>query len=110
MSHDRAEALADQVTRLRRELSLAEEGLANYAQEVERLTKERDKYKETLRICSRESERQLREENERLREALTKIAAYDPGKFRPLEDEIAIWRLATEGLSGHPGDKSGLTP
>lgn len=36
----------------------------------------------------------------KLRAALTKIAAYDPGKFRPLEDEIAIWKLATEALSG----------
>ena len=37
---DRAEALADQVTQLRRELSLAEEGLANYQLEVERLRTE----------------------------------------------------------------------
>lgn len=35
MNHDRAEALADQVTQLRRELSLAEEGLANATQEIE---------------------------------------------------------------------------
>jgi hypothetical protein len=37
VSHDRAEALADQVTQLRRELSLAEEGLANAVQEIEQL-------------------------------------------------------------------------
>jgi hypothetical protein len=39
VSHDRAEALADQVTQLRRELSLAEEGLANATQEIEQFRK-----------------------------------------------------------------------
>lgn len=95
MSHDRAEALADQVTQLRRELSLAEEGLANYQQEVnglmvenanlrgvrdqllkddgetiERLRSELDAIKRT-----REQERDYADvcyENERLRAALQK--------------------------------------
>jgi hypothetical protein len=33
-----------------------------------------------------------------LRAALEKIRAYSPGQFRTLEDEIAIWRIATEAL------------
>jgi len=41
---------------------------------------------------------QMVEEHKRLREALTKIAAFDPGRFRPLVDEIAIWKLATDAL------------
>lgn len=41
----------------------------------------------------------LQNQNERLRAALQKIVAYDPGKFRPLEDEIAIWGIATEALA-----------
>ena len=32
-------------------------------------------------------------------EALTKIAAYDPGNFRGMEDEVAIWKIATEVLA-----------
>ena len=64
--NDRAESLADQVTQLRRELSLAEEGLAKATQEIKEL-----------------------------KDRLAKIAAFDPGKFRPLEDEITIWKLAT---------------
>jgi len=39
-------------------------------------------------------QRQLGEANE----ALAKIAAYDPGVFRPLADEIAIWRIATDAI------------
>lgn len=76
-------AAADENFRLRKELSLAEEGLANYAQEVERLTKERDKYKEVLRICSREAERQLREEVERLKEDIKEMTCGDPRKVCP---------------------------
>lgn len=30
--------------------------------------------------------------------ALLAIAGYDPGHFRSLEDEIAIWRIATEAM------------
>lgn len=41
--------------------------LREATQEVEQLTKERDKYKEVLRICSREAERQLRDELHRIR-------------------------------------------
>jgi hypothetical protein len=37
-------------------------------------------------------------EIERLRSALIAIAAYDPGVFRPLVDEVAIWKLATDAL------------
>lgn len=45
-------------------------------------------------------------EIERLRAALKKIMEYDPGQFRPLEDEIAIWRLATEALDCLPEPQS----
>lgn len=38
-------------------------------------------------------------ENDRLRDALQKIAAYSPGNFRPLADECAIWKLATDALA-----------
>lgn len=38
-------------------------------------------------------------EIERLKEALRKIAAYPPGDFRGLEDEIAIWKIATDALT-----------
>lgn len=50
----------------------------------------------------------MADEIERLRDALQKIAAYSPGNFRPLEDEIAIWRLATEAL-GSPVEPKALT-
>ena len=36
----------------------------------------------------------------RLEAALTKIAAFETGTFRSLEDEIAIWRIATYALAG----------
>jgi hypothetical protein len=31
-------------------------------------------------------------------DALRKIAEFDPGEFRSLEDEVAIWKIATEAL------------
>ncbi len=45
----------------------------------------------------------LASEYDRLQEALQKIAAYNPGQFRPLSDEIEIWKLATNALGrkGH---------
>lgn len=38
----------------------------------------------------------------RYRRALEAIAAFDPGKFRPLADEIAIWKQATDALQDEP--------
>lgn len=38
-----------------------------------------------------------------LESALKVIASYDPGKFRPLEDEIAIHKIATTALRGPAG-------
>lgn len=40
----------------------------------------------------------IAEERDRLRTALEAIAAFNPGDFRPLKDEVAIWRLATDAL------------
>lgn len=48
----------------------------------------------------------LSAEGARLRAALKKIIDYDPGQFRPLEDEIAIWRLATKALGPVSDDSS----
>ncbi len=40
----------------------------------------------------------LERERDRMRSALEAIKAFDPGNFRPLEDEIKIWRLADAAL------------
>jgi hypothetical protein len=40
---------------------------------------------------------------ERYRLALVAIAAYSPGDFRPLEDEVKIWNLATDALATNSG-------
>lgn len=41
------------------------------------------------------------------RAALEKIAAFQPGEFRPLADEIEIHRLATTALKQGQGDGDG---
>lgn len=46
----------------------------------------------------------LADDRDRLRKALEAIAAFNPGEFRPLSAEIAIWKQATDAL--HP-DVSG---
>lgn len=38
-------------------------------------------------------------EHERFRAALQAVAAFEPGNFRPLRDEIAIHKLATDALA-----------
>lgn len=49
-------------------------------------------------VNARQYNRNLEERCQKLEAALRKIAAYSPGDLRPLEDEIAIWRIATEAL------------
>lgn len=41
---------------------------------------------------------------ERYRIALVAIAAFPPGDFRPLEDEVKIWKLATDALKTPQSD------
>lgn len=84
------EAMLNTNKQLEQELRLAEEGLASYAQENEQLCGD-------LSLAKRALE-DLAQANGRFRAALEKIMDYDPGQFRPLEDETAIWRLATEAL------------
>lgn len=44
---------------------------------------------------------------EKYRVALTKIAAFDVGNLRTLEDEIAIWRLATDAIDSTANPEGG---
>lgn len=93
--------------------------------EIERLTKERDKYREVLRICSSEAEKQLREELHRLRNNLT-AAHLELDELRGIIRQAIEGHKVWESIYGssptsrahlavlesglHPGDKSGLTP
>lgn len=43
-------------------------------------------------------------ERDRMRAALERIAAFDPGVFRPLADEIAINNIAVDALAGSVAD------
>lgn len=67
--------LLTEIDRLRGILSLAEEGLANYAQENAKLTNRIEDYRQLLRMTTTESERLVREENEQLRTALQGITS-----------------------------------
>ena len=50
------------------------------------------------------SRRQLDERIRELEQALQKIAAFDPGNFRTLEEECEIWRIATTALGKFSGE------
>lgn len=45
----------------------------------------------------------IADERDRLRKALEAIAAFNPGEFRPLADEVAIWKQATDALKVNAG-------
>lgn len=65
------------------------------ADEVEKRMAEMRKAFET---SSTDEENRLRERVSELQLALTRIMAFNPGEFRGLQDEIAIWRIAKEAL------------
>jgi chromosome segregation ATPase len=94
--------LGDEITQLRGNLSLAEEGLANYALEVDDLKKCLDFAATGLGVVERRRD-ELKAEIERLRAALQKIACWD----RPFAEQeegyasmaIVTAREATKHLS-----------
>jgi uncharacterized membrane-anchored protein YhcB (DUF1043 family) len=81
------ESVSLEIDRLRANLSLAEEGLANYAQEVAKLTNRIEDYRQLLRMTTTESEHLVREENERLRAALRAEKCPNPNCPMPAEPQ-----------------------